>query len=160
VQAFYRSCHPAFCRSFQSWRVARQPRIAGVHWLSLAGSRCPFVVNGLFVSTIGYTIVRWSDLGRAAMLAAARSNLGQVSLVMILFGLGAAAPLVIIVALAREALLRWRGRIASAGQAGKIVLGILMLAIGAAILTGGDHSVEAYPVGVTPAWLTDLTTRF
>jgi hypothetical protein len=48
----------------------------------------------------------------------------------------------------------------AAGKAGKIMLGVLMLAIGVAILTGWDKRFEAWAVDASPAWLTDLTTRY
>jgi len=99
-------------------------------------------------------------LGAAATLAAQRSDLGQVALVMLLFGLGAAIPLIVIGALSREALMRWRGRLGMAGQKGKAVLGGVLALVGIAILSGADHHIEAFLVEITPAWLSDLTTRF
>jgi ABC-type lipoprotein release transport system permease subunit len=48
----------------------------------------------------------------------------------------------------------------AAGSAGKIILGGLMLAIGLSILAGFDKYIEAALVDVSPAWLTELTTRF
>jgi cytochrome c-type biogenesis protein len=99
-------------------------------------------------------------MGAAVTLAAQREALPQVAGVMMMFGLGAAFPLLLIGSLSREALLRWRGRLATAGQTGKYILGAALLAIGAAILTGVDKTLEAALVQASPAWLTDLTTRF
>jgi len=99
-------------------------------------------------------------MGAAVTLAAQREALPQVAGVMIMFGLGAALPLLLIGSLSREALLRWRGRLATAGKTGKYILGGAMLAIGAAILTGLDKVLETALVQISPAWLTDLTTRF
>jgi cytochrome c-type biogenesis protein len=48
----------------------------------------------------------------------------------------------------------------SAGQLAKTGLGILFIAIGVLVLTGLDKSIETVLVGVSPQWLTDLTTRF
>jgi cytochrome c-type biogenesis protein len=99
-------------------------------------------------------------MGAAVTLAAQREALPQVAGVMMMFGLGAAFPLLLIGSLSREALLRWRGRLAAASQTGKYILGAALLAIGAAILTGIDKILETALVEISPAWLTDLTTRF
>jgi hypothetical protein len=47
-----------------------------------------------------------------------------------------------------------------AGQAGKSVLGAGALAVAGLILTGWDKALEAALVRASPAWLTDLTTKF
>jgi cytochrome c biogenesis protein CcdA len=99
-------------------------------------------------------------LGAASLLAAQGRDLGQVSIIMFAFGLGAAFPLLALGLLSREAMLRWRHRLASASQSAKSGLGALFVAIGALILTGLDKSVETMLVEASPQWLTDLTTRF
>ncbi len=43
---------------------------------------------------------------------------------------------------------------------GKLALGGMALLVSLAILTGADHRIEAALVDASPAWLTDLTTRF
>ena len=43
---------------------------------------------------------------------------------------------------------------------GKLALGGMALAVSLAILTGADHRIEAALVDASPAWLTDLTTRY
>ena len=48
----------------------------------------------------------------------------------------------------------------SAGQLAKGGLGILLIAIGALVITGFDKSIETVLVAASPQWLTDLTTRF
>jgi hypothetical protein len=55
---------------------------------------------------------------------------------------------------------RLRGRLLAAGQRGRAVLGVLLLVLGVAILTGWDRRFEAWAVDASPAWLTDLTTRY
>jgi cytochrome c-type biogenesis protein len=49
-------------------------------------------------------------LGAASVFAAQGKNLGAVALTMLTFGLGAGLPLVLLGAMSRELLLRWRGR--------------------------------------------------
>jgi cytochrome c biogenesis protein CcdA len=99
-------------------------------------------------------------LGAASLLAARGQDIAAVALVMLAFGLGAATPLLLVSALSRSALLRWRGRMARAGQAGKLLFGGGAVAVSLLILTGLDRSVEAALVTASPDWLTDLTTRF
>lgn len=79
---------------------------------------------------------------------------------MVAFGLGTAVPLLVVGSLSRQALMRWRGKMMSAGKTGKMVLGGGALAGSALILTGTNHVLESALVTVSPAWLTDLTTRF
>jgi cytochrome c biogenesis protein CcdA len=99
-------------------------------------------------------------LGAASLLAAQGRDLGQVSIIMFAFGLGAALPLLALGLLSREAMLRWRHRLISAGQGAKAGLGALFVTIGVLVLTGLDKSIETVLVEVSPQWLTDLTTRF
>ena len=99
-------------------------------------------------------------LGAASLLAAQGRALGQVAVVMLAFGLGAALPLLLIGTLSRQAMLRWRGRLMHAGKGGKRALGVLTLVVGTLILTGIDHRLETVLVDLTPAWLSDVTTRY
>lgn len=101
-------------------------------------------------------------LGAASALAAQGQDIGAVATVMLAFGVGAALPLLALGTLSRQAMLRWRGRMAGAGagRAGKLALGAAALAVAGLILTGLDHKVEAALVVLSPAWLTALTTRF
>ncbi len=99
-------------------------------------------------------------LGAASTLASQGRDLGQIALLMLLFGLGAGTPLVLIGSLSREAMARARGRLLSAGQRGKWLLGAILLVIGAAILSGADKRFETWVLDHSPDWLTELTTRF
>jgi cytochrome c-type biogenesis protein len=99
-------------------------------------------------------------LGAASLLAAQGRDLGQVGITMFAFGLGAALPLLALGLLSREAMVRWRHRLASAGKGAKAGLGALFVAIGVLVLTSLDKSIETVLVEVSPQWLTDLTTRF
>lgn len=126
-------------------------------------------------------------LGAAATLAAQRQDLVAVAAMMLIFGLGASLPLLVI----GLALGSWRQRTdpevtgqtartqtatiqtAStptvhtlrrfglvAGRVGKIILGGLLVLTGILILSGHDRQIEAALVNASPAWLTALTTRF
>jgi cytochrome c-type biogenesis protein len=99
-------------------------------------------------------------LGAASLLAAQGRDLGQVALTMFVFGLGAALPLLALGLVSREAMMRWRHRLAAAGHGLKAGFGAVLVAIGVFVITGLDKTVETALVEASPQWLTDLTTRF
>lgn len=99
-------------------------------------------------------------LGAASLLAAQGKDLGQVGVTMLAFGIGAVVPLLVLGALSREILNRWRDTLASAGSGGKYLMGGVLILTGVAILTGFDKTLEAELVAASPAWLTALTTKF
>jgi cytochrome c-type biogenesis protein len=97
-------------------------------------------------------------LGAAITLASQGESLGYVTIVMLVFGLGAAIPLVAIGLLSRSVLGKVRGRLAMAGDIGKKVLGGLLLLLGLMILTGLDKQLESVALDHFPDWLVDLST--
>jgi cytochrome c-type biogenesis protein len=99
-------------------------------------------------------------LGAATTLASQGKDLRQIALLMLIFGIGAAAPLVVLGSISRASLMRVRGRLLNAGRYGKQLLGLVMLFLGVLIATGADKSVEAWILDRTPDWLTAITTRF
>ncbi len=123
-----------------------------------AGLRGQFLL-GLLLGAVWSPCVG-PTLGAAATLAAQRESMAQVAVVMFVFGLGAALPMLVVGSVGRTVLARWRGRMLSAGKMGKRVLGIVMIALGLFIITGVDRIAETYLVEVSPGWLTDITTRF
>jgi cytochrome c biogenesis protein CcdA len=128
-----------------------------------AGSRTAGVAGQFWVGVLLGAV--WSPcvgptLGAASLLAAQGTNLFQVALTMLAFGVGAALPLLALGWLSRETMMRWRGSLLSAGSGVKSALGAVLLVVGALILTGTDKAVEAALVEASPAWLTELTTRF
>lgn len=134
---------------------------AGEGWIARirgTGWRGQFAV-GLVLGLVWSPCVG-PTLGAASTLAAQGSHLPQIALLMLIFGLGAGTPLVVVGSLSREAMQRLRGRLLAAGEWGRWVLGGLLLLIGLAILTGWDRGVEAWIVERSPDWLTELTTRF
>lgn len=99
-------------------------------------------------------------LGAASLLAAQGKDLGQVALTMLAFGFGAVVPLLLLGSLSRELMIRWRDRLVTAGSGGKYVLGGFLILTGLLILSGLDKAIEASMVSASPAWLTQLTTRY
>jgi cytochrome c-type biogenesis protein len=99
-------------------------------------------------------------LGAATTLASQGRNLGQITLLMLIFGVGAAAPLVLLGSLSRASLTKARRRLLSAGKVGRQGLGMVMLGLGILIATGLDKSLEAWILDRMPDWLSALTTKF
>lgn len=99
-------------------------------------------------------------LGAASLLASRGEQLGSVALIMVLFGLGAAAPLLAIGLASRDLLARMRGGLIAGGAFGRRLMGGGMLIIGLLTLTGIDRQVEASLLTLSPDALTELTTRF
>jgi cytochrome c-type biogenesis protein len=99
-------------------------------------------------------------LGAATTLASQGRDLGQISLLMLLFGLGAAAPLILLGSCSRAGLAKLRGRLLLAGRYGKQLLGLVMLCLGVLITSGADRTLEAWILDRSPAWLTAFTTRY
>ena len=127
-------------------------RISGTGW------------RGQFAVGLGLGLV-WSPcvgptLGAATTLASQGRDLGQIALLMLLFGLGAATPLLAIGMLSREALVRARGRWLAFGERGRWLLGALLVTIGLAVLSGADKRFETWALEQSPDWLTELTTRY
>jgi cytochrome c-type biogenesis protein len=145
-------------------RFARATGGAGDAGSRLLARLSPRGLGGQWV--VGVVLgMAWSPcvgptLGAASLLAAQGRDLGAVAAVMVAFGFGAATPLLLVSTLSRRVLLRWRGRMARAGQVGRLLLGGSALVVAMAILTGLDRSVEAALVNASPGWLTDLTTRY
>jgi cytochrome c-type biogenesis protein len=99
-------------------------------------------------------------LGAASVLAAKGEDLGQVALTMLAFGIGAALPLLLLGLLSREAMMRWKARMMQTGKAGKTLLGLLLIAVGLLVATNLDKRLETILVDASPAWLTNLTTKY
>jgi cytochrome c-type biogenesis protein len=99
-------------------------------------------------------------LGAASLLAAQGRDLLQVAATMLVFGIGAALPLLIVGLLSHEALQRWRKQTLSLSHAMKAALGALLILIGTLVFAGFDKHLETVLVNASPQWLTDLTTRF
>ena len=99
-------------------------------------------------------------LGTAVVLASQGSHLVQVALLMGIFGLGAALPVVALAFVGRSTLSQLRGTLLQAGKSGKMLLGGVMVALAGLILSGADKPLEAWLVDQSPVWLTQLTTRF
>ena len=113
-----------------------------------------FLLGAVWSPCVGPT------LGAASVLAAQGKSLGQVALTMIAFGVGAAAPLAFVGYVSRQALARQRERLIAGAKGAKFALGVLLIVLGVAIVSGFDRRLETALVDWSPQWLTNLTTRF
>lgn len=107
--------------------------------------------------------VAWSPcvgptLGAATTLAAQGRDLAQIAMLMLLFGLGAGLPLLILGSASHATMLRLRGSLNRLGRAAKSAMGGLFALLGLLILSGLDHRLEAMLLSISPDWLTRLTT--
>lgn len=125
---------------------------------STTGLRGQFAV-GLLLGAV-WAPCSGPTIGATSLLASQGENLGQVALTMLVFGLAASAPLALLGMLSREAVLRWRARVASAGRGVRVAFGAILVALGLLIFSGLDRQVEAALVEASPDWLIDLTTRY
>jgi cytochrome c biogenesis protein CcdA len=112
------------------------------------------LLGGVWSPCVGPT------LGAASLLAARAQSLGLVAVIMIAFGVGAAAPLFAIGLLSRDVLVRRRDQLMTGGKHAKAALGVLLAVLGILTLTALDRRLETLLVAIYPEWLTDLTTRF
>ena len=122
------------------------------------GWRGQFAV-GLLLGVV-WTPCVGPTLGAASTLAAQSTQLGAAALLMLAFGFGAATPLVAIGSLSRRFTFGSRPRWLAAAETAKRVLGVALVGLGVLIVLGVDKNVEAWLVDRSPAWLTELTTRY
>src|SRR5260221_11926668 len=104
--------------------------------------------------------MRRSDSRRGDCIGKPRETSCGLRALIGLFSVGAALPIVILGYISRSAMMSVRGRLLQAGRAGKVALGSAMLLIAIATISGRDRQAEAWLVNHSPAWLTNLTTRF
>jgi cytochrome c biogenesis protein CcdA len=122
------------------------------------GARGQFGI-GLLLGTVWGPCVS-PTLGAATMLAAQERDLGWVALTMLVFGLGSALPFLGLGMLTREALVRWRDRLMSAGKGGKMLLGGVMTVMSLSILFGLDKRFESWVMPLLPQFLVTLSGMY
>jgi cytochrome c biogenesis protein CcdA len=142
------------------------------------------IIGAVLLMAIGLALLVPTLQTQFAVVAVPNRQSFQVPLVMTAFGVGAALPLLflhysfdmwmartypsipferyadLLGLLSREAMVAWRGRLLNAGKTGKMALGGLLLALGLMIASGLAKRIETFLVDLSPAWLTELTTRF
>jgi len=99
-------------------------------------------------------------LASALTMVATEGGAARGTLILGMFGLGAASVLVAVAYASRSGLGRVRGWVLTHMDSVKKGFGFFVLLVGVAILSGGDKWLEAQLVNVLPADWISLTTRF
>lgn len=123
-----------------------------------SGWRGQFAVGALL--GVVWTPCVGPTLGAATTLLAQGRRVAEVALLMLVFGLGAATPLVVFGALARRLRSATSGRWLVAAEAARRLLGASLVVVGAMLALGIDKPVETWLVDHSPDWLTRVTTRY
>ena len=93
-------------------------------------------------------------LGSALTLVASQGGVARGGLVLGIFGLGAAVPLVAVAYASRSGFVRARDWVLARIEGVRYVFALLLGALGIAILTGGDRWLEAHVLQWLPdAWV-------
>lgn len=98
-------------------------------------------------------------LGAAIGMASQSGTLLNAAAMMLLFGAGAAVPILAIGYGAQSLLRRNRGRLLRAGVAAKAGMGVFLIAAGGLVLTGTDKVLEAAILSHLPTGWVELITR-
>ncbi|MEI8295930.1 MAG: cytochrome c biogenesis CcdA family protein [Alphaproteobacteria bacterium] len=111
------------------------------------------ILGGAWLPCIGPT------LGLAINLANQRQNLGEAIAIMFIYSLGASLPLIVLSYLSREL---WGGHKSWAyfARKGKKALGVVLIIMGALLLTGWINRLEVFMLEHSPSWILRLTALY
>lgn len=123
-----------------------------------AGLGGQFLLGGLLGAV--WSPCSGPTLGAAVGLAAQSATAVQASVVMMMFGLGAATPILALAYGSRQAVLTRRDWMSKLASIAKPVMGVALLTLGLFVLMGLDKILEAMLINLAPDWLVVLTTRF
>ena len=99
-------------------------------------------------------------LASALTLVASEGGALQGGLILGVFGVGAAIPLVVVAYASQRGFGSMRGWVMGHIGAIKKGFGVLLLLLGLAILSGGDKWLEARVVSAMPDWWVNLTVKY
>ena len=116
-----------------------------------------FVLGGLLGAI--WSPCSGPTLGAAIGLAAQGDTVIKAAVVMAVFGLGAATPILALAYGSRQAIFARRDLLARTSRIAKPVMGAAFTFVGAFVLTGLDKIVETSLTNAMPDWLATLTTR-
>jgi cytochrome c-type biogenesis protein len=98
-------------------------------------------------------------LGAAIGLAAQSETAGRAAMVMAMFSIGAATPILALAYGSRQAIFARRDLLARTSRIAKPLMGAALIGVGVFVLTGFDKVVEASLTRAMPDWLVTVTTR-
>lgn len=96
-------------------------------------------------------------LGAAIALASTGESLGRAGAIMFAFALGVSTLILGLAYGAKSAIRRRQGALRILAERAKPIMGIVFIAVGAALWFGLNHRVEAWLVDTLPAWLIDFS---
>lgn len=99
-------------------------------------------------------------LGGAIALASAGENLGWAFAIMVFFALGVSSFIIGIGMGAQSAIQRRAQSLRGLAQRSKPIMGAGFVAVGAMILLGVHHRVDAWAIQTLPYWVQDLSIMF
>lgn len=99
-------------------------------------------------------------LGAATLLASQGEAVFQVAIVMLIFGIGIAIPLLLFGFIGKSALLGLSGKLGTSVDIGKKLLGLSMIAAGLLVITGYDRVIETWMLENGPAWANEWSVRY
>ncbi len=128
---------------------------AGMEMLDRSGASSQFI-GGLLLGAV------WSPcigptLGGAISLASQGERIAYSGIIMLFFALGVSTIMVALGYGARSAIQRRQALLRSISSRARTVLGLVFMAVGAAILLRAHHMLEFHAIQMLPAWLIDLS---
>ena len=96
-------------------------------------------------------------LGGAISLASQGESLTYATLIMISFAAGVATVILALGYGTREAIRSRQGWLQPLAERSKVIMGVVLIAVGLSILFGLHHLIEAWLIQVLPIWLQDLS---
>ncbi|MDP2548450.1 cytochrome c biogenesis CcdA family protein [Oceanobacter sp. 4_MG-2023] len=127
------------------WMSRRNINSAKLDWMGPFGTG--LLTGIVWLPCVGPT------LGAAIALASVGQDLALAFVIMLAFGLGTAAVMIVAGLTSSAALRRLNNRMISGGRAGKYLLGSMMLLLGLSVLLGIDKLAERWAVGWLPTWM-------
>ncbi|MBV7394316.1 cytochrome c biogenesis CcdA family protein [Mameliella sediminis] len=96
-------------------------------------------------------------LGGAISLASQGQSLGWATLIMLFFALGVSTLILGLAYGTRGAVGRYNSQLRALALRARPILGATFVAVGLALFFNAHHYIEAWLIGVLPAWLIDLS---
>ncbi|MBQ1784796.1 MAG: sulfite exporter TauE/SafE family protein [Gammaproteobacteria bacterium] len=137
------------------WSASGQQRLAQVEGKGLAGQFGLGLLLGLvWTPCVGPT------LGAAIALASQGQALAQVTLVMVIFSLGAVIPFIALGSMGQALFNARRGRWLTLAAKGKQIMGWTLLLLALLVLSGLDKTLETALLDLVPDWWSELSIRY
>lgn len=139
-------------RATEGMAAGADARLDSVDRSSLRGQ----FLGGLLLGAV------WSPcigptLGGAIALASQGEDLGRATLIMVFFALGVSSLVLGLAYGTRGAIGRYNKQLRSLAMRARPALGVTFVAVGLGLFFNLHHMIEAWAVGVLPAWLIDLS---